>query len=72
MRYIIKSIVAGILSILIAVFIVFLLKTFVGMPTTIKGRSMFPTLISEEKLLLSTWGSTFNKIPDRGDCIWGT
>lgn len=69
MKYILKNIVAWIFSIFIAIIIVFLLKTFVGIPTTIKGTSMFPTLISGEKVFLSTWGATFNKIPKRGDCI---
>ncbi len=69
MREIVKDIQAWILSFFIALFIVFLLKTFIGMPTKIKGDSMYPTLVSKERIILSTWKATFNKVPDRGDCI---
>lgn len=69
MKYIFKNIATWIISICVAFVVVFLLKTFIGMPTTIKGTSMFPTLLSGEKVILSTWGSTFNKTPKRGDCV---
>lgn len=69
MRYILKNIITWMISICIAFLIVLLLKAFVGMPTTIKGTSMFPTLSSGEKVLLSTWDSFFHKTPKRGDCI---
>ena len=69
MKEILKNIGAWVLSIIIAFLIVFLLKMFVGIPTTIKGTSMFPTLTSGEKVFLSTWSATFNITPNRGDCI---
>ena len=69
MRYFFKNMLTWIISMCIAFIIVFLLKTFVGMPTTIKGTSMFPTLSSGEKVFLSTWDASFNKAPKRGDCI---
>ena len=48
MKHILKNIVTWMISICIAFLIVVLLKAFVGMPTTIKGTSMFPTLSSGE------------------------
>lgn len=64
-----KTILNWVLSIFIALVFVFFLKTFIGMPTTVKGTSMFPTFFPEEKLLLSTWSTNFNRTPDRGDII---
>lgn len=69
MKSVFKNIATWLISICVAFVIVFLLKTFVGMPTTIKGTSMFPTLSSGEKVILSTWNSTLNKTPKRGDCV---
>lgn len=57
------------ISFVIAVMIVFILKTFVGMPTTVKGTSMSKTLYPDDKLFLSTWDANFNTIPNRGDII---
>lgn len=69
MKRFFRNIRAAIFSIIVALFVVFILKTFIGMPTTITGTSMFPTLASGEKVFLSTWSATFNKTPKRGDCI---
>lgn len=64
-----KNILGWLLSICIAFVIVFLLKTFIGMPTTVKGTSMAPTFLPEEKLLLGTWSTNFDKVPNRGDVV---
>ena len=69
MKEIFKNILGWLLSICIAFFIVFLLKTFIGMPTTVKGTSMVPTFFQGEKLLLSTWATNFDKVPSRGEII---
>ncbi len=69
MKEILKNISMWLFSVLIAFVIVFLLKTFIGMPTTVKGTSMVPTFLPEEKLLLSTWSANFNKVPERGEII---
>lgn len=54
---------------LIAIAIVLVIKTFVGVPTSVKQSSMFPTLQENERLWLNRWGATMNKIPNRGDII---
>ena len=69
MKGIFKKILGWLLSICIAFVIVFLLKTFIGMPTTVKGTSMSPTFFPEEKLLLSTWSTNFDKVPNRGEIV---
>jgi len=56
-------------SFCVAVMVVFIIKTFIGMPTTVKGTSMATTLFPDDKLFLSTWSSNFGKVPDRGDII---
>lgn len=66
----IKNYVAGwLFSFILAIIIVFILKTFVGMPTTVKGTSMASTLQPEEKLFLSTWFTNFGAMPKRGEII---
>lgn len=69
MRGILRTLKTWCISLLIAFLIIFIIKTFIGVPTTVKGTSMFPTFYSGEKLIVSTWDSTFDKVPRRGDCI---
>lgn len=69
MKGIFRNIFGWLLSILIAFLIVFLLKTFIGMPTTVKGTSMAPSFLPNDKLILSTWSTNFNEVPNRGDII---
>ena len=70
MKEVLKRNIKGwVFSIIIAFFIVFLLKTFVGMPTTVKGKSMKDTLDPEDKLFVSTLIRITKKVPNRGDII---
>ena len=70
MKQVIKNNILGwLLSVIIAIAIVFILKTFIGMPTTVKGTSMATTLFPEEKLFISTWSANFDKVPEREDII---
>lgn len=64
-----KEILEWIYCILIALVIVMLIKTFIGVPTVVKQSSMYPTLMQNERLWLSKWGATFDKMPKRGDII---
>ncbi len=64
-----KEILEWVYCILIAFVIVLLIKTFIGVPTVVKQTSMDPTLKQNERLWLSRWGATFNKMPKRGDII---
>lgn len=64
-----REILEWIYCILIALVIVILIKSFIGVPTIVKQSSMYPTLMQNERLWLSRWGATFNKMPKRGDII---
>lgn len=64
-----ESMIGWFTSLVIALIIVFVLKTFLGMPTTVKGTSMATTLYPEDKLFLSTWDVNFNNIPKRGTIV---
>ena len=64
-----KEIMEWIYCILIAVVIVILIKSFIGVPTVVKQSSMDPTFKPNDRLWLSRWGATFDKMPERGDII---
>lgn len=64
-----KEILEWVYCILIAIVIVLLIKSFIGVPTVVKQSSMYPTLKQNERLWLNRWGANFNKIPERGDVI---
>ena len=64
-----REILEWIYCILIALVIVILIKSFIGVPTVVKQSSMYPTLMQNERLWLNRWGATFDKMPKRGDII---
>ena len=64
-----KEILEWVYCILIAVVIVLIIKSFIGVPTVVKQASMYPTLKQNERLWLNRVGATFNKMPKRGDII---
>ncbi len=64
-----KEILEWVYCIVIAIVIVILIKSFIGVPTVVKQSSMYPTLVQNERLWLNKWGATFNKMPKRGDII---
>ncbi len=55
--------------IIIAIVISLLVKNFVGTPTIVKQRSMYPTLKPDERLILNRLAVTFHKDIKRGDII---
>lgn len=64
-----KEVLEWVYCIIIAIVIVLLIKSFIGVPTVVKQSSMYPTLMQNERLWLNRWGATFNKMPQRGDII---
>ena len=64
-----KEILEWVYCIIIAIVIVLLIKTFIGVPTVVKQTSMFPTLKQNERLWLNRWGATMGKMPERGEII---
>lgn len=65
----VKEVMEWVYCILIAIVIVILIKSFIGVPTVVKQSSMYPTLKQNERLWLNRWGATFNKMPKKGDII---
>ena len=64
-----KEIMEWVYCIVIAVVIVLLIKSFIGVPTVVKQESMYPTLKQNERLWLNRWGANFDKLPKRGEVI---
>ncbi len=64
-----KEALEWVYCIIIAITIVLLIKSFIGVPTVVKQTSMDPTLKQDERLWLNRWGATFDKMPNRGDII---
>ena len=64
-----KNIIEWIECIVIAIVLAILIRYFIGTPTIVKKRSMYPTLKQDERLILNRWGRTTKKMPERGDII---
>ncbi len=65
----IKEIIEWIICILVALILAILFRYFVGTPTIVQHESMYPTLLSGERLWLNRWDRTIGEIPERGDII---
>lgn len=55
--------------IVIAIILALLIKFFLGTPTVVKQRSMYPTLHPNDRLILSRLIRTTKTLPNRGDII---
>ena len=64
-----KEILEWVYCIIIAVVLAVLFRYFIGTPTIVKQRSMYPTLVQDERLWLNRWGRTTKTLPQRGDII---
>ncbi len=64
-----REVMEWVYCILIALVIVILIKSFIGVPTVVKQTSMSPTLQTNDRLWLSKWGANFDKVPERGEII---
>ena len=64
-----KDILEWIICILIAFVLALLIRYYIGTPTIVKQRSMYPTLQEGQRLILNRWGRTTKKLPNRGDII---
>ncbi len=65
----IKDIVEWGYCIVIALVLALLFRFFIGTPTIVKQRSMFPTLIENQRLILNRTFRITKKMPKRGDII---
>ena len=65
----VKDILEWVIYIIIALIIAVIVRFYIGTPTEVKGDSMYPTLMQNQKLLLNRWTRTTKKLPNKGDII---
>lgn len=65
----IKDILEWVYCIIIALVLALLFRYFIGTPTIVKQRSMYPTLKEGQRLILDRTFRITKKIPNRGDII---
>lgn len=64
-----KDILEWVYCIIIAIVLALLIKFFLGTPTVVKQKSMYPTLHPNDRLIISRWVRTTKKMPERGDIV---
>lgn len=64
-----KEILEWVYCIIIALVLAMLFRYFIGTPTIVKQKSMYPTLIQDERLWLNRWTRTTKTLPERGEII---
>ncbi len=65
----IKDIIEWIVCIVIALVVALLFRYYIGTPTIVQQPSMYPTLVSGQRLWLNRWGRTTKTMPERGEII---
>ena len=65
----IQNIIEWIICIIIAVILALAIRYYIITPTVVKKSSMYPTLMENQRLLLSRIIRTTKEIPNRGDII---
>ena len=68
-KMILKEIFEWAMCFIIAVILALFVRYYIGTPTIVQQRSMFPTLKENERLWLNRWGRTTKKLPEKGDII---
>lgn len=64
-----KEVLEWIFCIVIALILAILFKQFIGVPTIVKQRSMYPTLVENQRLILNRTIRITKKTPNVGDII---
>lgn len=65
----IKNILEWVYCIVIAVILALLVRYYIGTPTIVQQRSMYPTLIQGQRLILNRTIRTTHTLPERGDIV---
>ena len=65
----VKNILEWVYCIIIALVLALLFRYFIGTPTIVKQRSMYPTLKDGQRLILNRTHRISKKVPQRGDII---
>ena len=69
MKSTLREIIEWLVCIVVAVVLALVVRYYIGTPTIVQQRSMFPTLKENERLWLNRWGRTTKKLPEKGDII---
>lgn len=64
-----RNIIEWVLCVIVAIIIALVVRYYVGTPTIVQQKSMFPTLKQDQRLWLSRIGRTTKTMPERGDII---
>lgn len=64
-----KEIIEWIYCVIIALILALLFRYFIGTPTIVKHRSMYPTLVENQRLILNRTSRITHKSPKVGDII---
>ena len=65
----IKEVLEWVYCIIIAIILALLFRYFIGTPTIVKQKSMYPTLEQNQRLWLNRWTRTTKTLPERGEII---
>lgn len=65
----VKEILEWVVCILIALGLAIIIRYFIGTPTEVRQRSMYPTLKQGQRLILNKMPRTFGQTPKRGEII---
>lgn len=68
-KNIVSEIGIWIACVIIAVILALVIKYYIFTPTVVKQSSMFPTLISNQRLILNRYDKTFKKMPKRFEIV---
>ena len=69
MKSTLREIIEWLVCFIVAVVLALVVRYYIGTPTIVQQRSMFPTLKENERLWLNRWGRTTKKLPEKGDII---
>jgi len=64
-----RNIVEWVICIIVAIVLALLVRTFLGTPTVVQQPSMYPTLISNERLILNRLSIKLGHKLKRGDIV---
>lgn len=63
------NVIEWVICIIIAIVLAAIFRYFIGTPTIVKMKSMYPTLEEGDRLWINRWARTVKSIPERGDII---
>lgn len=64
-----RNIIEWVVCIIIAIIIALVVRHYIGTPTVVQQKSMYPTLKQDERLWISRIGRTTKTLPEKGDII---